>query len=71
MPHLWLGSALASHVDRRALEAVADVDGDTIWRVTIREDHTLDDLESVLASVLPSFDDWQAAVGGRSGGQTP
>ena len=60
---LWLGSKLLQRIDRTALDVVALTDrvGDTL-RILLREGSTIDELERVLAPVLPSPEDWRNGV---------
>lgn len=59
----WLGPELVSRVDRAALARVATVD-DTSYgvRFQLRPDRTLDELELVLAELLPSELDYRAGI---------
>jgi hypothetical protein len=65
---LWLGPTLLARVDRDAVAAVASVTavGDHA-RLVLRDDATLDALEQALAPILPSHEDWLAAVAALGG----
>lgn len=58
--HIWLGRSLLDHLpDRAALEQVADIRvvGEAL-AVSLKPESTLDDLEKILAPLLPSQQDW-------------
>jgi hypothetical protein len=57
----WLGPELLSRIDRRALERVAALEeaNDGVC-FQLRPDATLDELEAVVAQLLPSEADWHA-----------
>ena len=59
----WLGPELVARVDRAALGRVATLD-DTSYgvRFQLRPDATLDELELVLAELLPSEADYRAGI---------
>lgn len=53
-PHMWIGRSLIQQVDRAVLDTVARVlEANDAFKVTLREDRGLDELELALLSVLP------------------
>src|SRR5262249_5835365 len=53
-PHMWIGRSLMDQVDRAALDAVARVsESHDIFKIELRENHGLDDLELALLPILP------------------
>ena len=53
-PHMWVCRALLEQVDRAALDAVAQVtEINDAFKIAIRQDQSLDDLELALLPVLP------------------
>jgi hypothetical protein len=53
-PHMWVCRALLQQVDRAALEAVAQVaETHDAFKIVLREDQGLDDLELALLPILP------------------
>lgn len=67
---LWLGPELLARVDRNALETVAAL-SPCGTAVHVKAKGSLDALETALAPILPSSDDWVKAVrGSRLAAQT-
>jgi hypothetical protein len=59
----WLGPELVSRIDRAALASVATLeDSKDGVRFQLRPEATLDELEQVLADVLPHEADWHAGT---------
>jgi hypothetical protein len=59
----WLGHELLSRIDRRALERVAALEETKGGvRFQLRPEASLDDLEGVVAELLPSEADWHAGT---------
>jgi hypothetical protein len=53
-PHMWICRALMQQVDRAALETVAHVtESNEAFKIALREDEGLDDLELALLPILP------------------
>ncbi len=60
---MWLGPALGERAGN--LESVAELEpAGSTQKVTLREEASLDALEAELAPILPSVEDWQAALRG-------
>jgi hypothetical protein len=53
-PHMWICRALLDQLDRPTLEAAAQVtETNDVFKLVLREDQGLDDLELALLPVLP------------------